>query len=56
MKNKNTLLLSTVTLLAITNLIYTFIDIDKHHYLIVINTIILISLILNRITYLINSR
>lgn len=47
MKNKNTLLPSTIILLAIMNIIYTFIDINKQYYLIVINTIIVISAILN---------
>lgn len=46
MKNKNTLLPSTILLLSITNIIYTFIDINKQYYLIVTNTIIIISAIL----------
>ena len=46
MKNKNTLLPSTILLLSLTNIIYTFIDINKQYYLIVTNTIIIISAIL----------
>lgn len=46
MQNKNTLLPSTILLLSITNTIYTFIDINKQYYLIVINIIIIISAIL----------